>query len=170
MALATAIRYACRLPRRPHFGVAVLARPWLRVLEINRAANLNGWLRRLPRHSLVEYPAVDMMAMPFDDASFDLVVHSDTLEHVADPLLALRECRRVLRRRGALCYTVPIVVGRGSRSRQELPASHHGGGGDDLIVHTEFGADAWTWPLRAGFDRCEIVSVEYPAGLALVAR
>ena len=55
--------------------------------------------------------------------TYDLVVHSDTLEHVPDPVRALQECRRVLRPLGACCFTVPIVVGRLTRSHQpaQLP-------------------------------------------------
>ena len=37
-------------------------------------------------------------------------------------------------------------------------------------MQTEFGADAWTGLLRAGFTTCEIISYRYPAGLALVGR
>ena len=55
------------------------------MLEINEAGTLHPILRMLPRHRLVSYPEVDMTRLPFADRSFDLVVHSDTLEHVPDP-------------------------------------------------------------------------------------
>jgi hypothetical protein len=32
----------------------------------------------------------DMRAMPYADASFDVVIHSDTLEHVPGAVAALR--------------------------------------------------------------------------------
>ena len=57
----------------------------LRVLEINEAGTLHPVLRLLPGHRIASYPAVDMTHLPFGDGSFDLVVHSDTLEHVPDP-------------------------------------------------------------------------------------
>ena len=41
--------------------------------------------------------------------------------------------------------------------------------GEDFRVHTEFGADAWTWCLRAGFDAVTITAIEYPTALALTA-
>ena len=88
----------------------------LEVLEINPAGSLSPVLARLPRHRLANYPDLDMQAMPYPDESFDLVVHSDTLEHVPDRSRALSECRRVLRPTGALCFTVPIIVGRLTRS------------------------------------------------------
>lgn len=145
----------------------------LRMLELNEAGTLHDILTRMPGHRYGAYPDVDMMRLPYDDASFDVVIHSDTLEHVPDPGLGLRECRRVLAPDGAVVFTVPMIIGRLSRSRAGLPPSHHGAPGakDPLMrVHTEFGADAWTFLLDAGFSSCEVVPLVFPAGLALIGR
>jgi SAM-dependent methyltransferase len=145
----------------------------LRVLEINEAGTLHPVLRMLPRHRLVSYPDVDMSRLPFADGSFDLVVHSDTLEHLPDPGSGLRECRRVLDAGGAMALTVPTVLGRLTRSRAGLPASYHGAAGRNdphMLVHTEFGADVWVGVFEAGFTSCELVTFHYPAGLAIIAR
>jgi len=144
----------------------------LRVLEINEAGTLTQFLTALPHHILVRYPEAEIHRLPFPVGSFDLVCHSDTLEHVDDPIGALRECRRVLAPGGALAYTIPIVVGRLSRNREGLPASYHGTRGqeaDDLLVRTEYGADAWREPIEAGFSECRIVALAPPAAHALVA-
>jgi len=144
------------------------------LLELNEAGSLSQLLRTFGRYTFGAYPQVDMHALPYADASFDVVVHSDTLEHVRDPVHALGECRRVLRPGGALCYTVPIVVGRLSRDREGLRASYHGNpAGDateDFVVRTEFGADAWTFPMRAGFTDVTLHAVGYPASVAILAR
>jgi SAM-dependent methyltransferase len=143
----------------------------LAVLEINEAGMLTQFLRRLPHHTLIRYPDSDMTKLAFADKRFDVVVHSDTLEHVPDPVAGLRECRRVLERGGICAYTVPIVVDRLTRSRRRLPPSYHGTPANpgDHLVHTEYGADAWKHALLAGFGECRIVSKEYPAGQALIA-
>lgn len=143
----------------------------LRVLEINEAGGVAQFLARWPGHVFVKFPEVDMQRLPHADDAFDLVVHSDTLEHVPDPLQGLAECRRVLRVGGACVFAVPIIVGRLTRSRAGLAPSYHGNpeGGDGYLVHTEFGADAWTWPFAAGFSECRIVSLEHPAAHALIA-
>jgi SAM-dependent methyltransferase len=142
----------------------------LHVLEINEAGRLTPFLRRLAHHTLVKYPDVDMMALPFADGAFDLVVHSDTLEHVPDPVRGLEECRRVLRPGGYCAFTVPIVVARLTRSRDGLPPSYHGSPDNpvDCTVRTEYGADAWTHVMLAGFQECRIFSMEFPAAQALV--
>ncbi len=143
------------------------------VLELNEAGSLSSILRTMPRYTFGAYPEVDMRALPYPDSSFDLVVHSDTLEHVPNPVSALRECHRVLKVNGALCFTVPIIVGRMSRSREGLPKSFHGNEAqspDDFVVHTEFGADAWTYVSHAGFNKVEFHTVEFPAAIALLAR
>lgn len=45
-------------------------------------------------------------ALPFPDASFDVVLAQDILEHVHDPMRTLREIRRVLRPDGVALVTV----------------------------------------------------------------
>jgi SAM-dependent methyltransferase len=143
----------------------------LRVLEVNEAGQLTAHLARLPFRRLAKYPEVDLQALPFADGTFDLVVHSDTLEHVPESARALRECRRVLCSGGIVAYTVPIVVGRMTRRRDELPASFHGGPGDELPdyrVFTEYGADAWRELMEAGFREVRLNAREYPASLAMV--
>lgn len=147
--------------------------PRVDVLEINEAGQLTQFLRQLPRHTLGCYPEVDMQAMPYADETFDLVVHSDTLEHVPDPVRALAECRRVLRPGGECAFTVPVVVGRLSRSTVRGLRSWHGDAyerDEGLRVRTEFGADAWIVALKAGFSEVTLFALEYPAAMVHIAR
>ncbi|MQP64231.1 methyltransferase domain-containing protein [Niveispirillum sp. SYP-B3756] len=149
------------------------SKPPTRILELNEAGSLTPVLRHFPNHVLAKYPEVDIHKMPYADGSFDIVLHSDTLEHVENPVHGLKECRRVLSPGGALCYTVPIVVGRMSRNRAGLSGSYHGGSGvgaNDLLVHTEYGADAWTQVIEAGFSQVTLTAVDYPAAIAITAR
>jgi len=144
----------------------------LKVLELNEAGTLGPHLRKLPGHTFGAYPQVDMHALPYPDGTFDLVIHSDTLEHIENPAHGLRECARVLKTGGAICYTVPVIVGRLTRSRVGLSKSYHGNPaepGDDFVVHTEFGADFWTLPIQAGLSRVTIYTFEYPAAIAVSA-
>ena len=144
--------------------------PDLRVLEVNLAGQLTPWLRRLPGHRLVEHPDVDLQDLPYAGGSWDVVVHSDTLEHVPDPQRALESCRRVLAPRGALCFTVPVVGDRLSRRRDGLPPSYHGLESDPTyLVVTEYGADFWTQVLSAGFRSLALVAHSWPVAVGYIA-
>jgi SAM-dependent methyltransferase len=173
IALARAIMRFCNFDGTLTGFVEAGAAPDLRLLEINEAGTLHPILRLLPGHQLVSYPAVDITSLPFPSNSFDLVVHSDTLEHVADPMRGLEQCRRVLGAHGALAFTVPIIVGRLTRSRLRLHPSYHGHEGcvdPGMLVHSEFGADVWAFVIRAGFSSCEFIPLHFPSGLAILAR
>jgi SAM-dependent methyltransferase len=144
----------------------------LRVLEINHAGNLTSYLSKFKRHTLLNYPEGDMMNLGYENETWDLIVHSQTLEHVPDPMVGLRETLRILRPGGACIFTIPIIVGRMSRSREALNHSFHGDPKNataDYRGVSEFGADAWTFVISAGFESCRIHSIDYPAGIAMEA-
>jgi SAM-dependent methyltransferase len=171
IALAEAIMAACDADGTLRDFVASGRVATLRLLEINEAGTLSSTLRRLPGHVFGAYPALDMQAMHFADGSFDLIVHSDTLEHVPDPARALAECARVLVPDGALCFTIPLIPGRMSVSRAGLPPIFHGDPStptDDLLVHTDYGADAWHRLHQAGF--AAVTLSRFDDGLAITAR
>jgi SAM-dependent methyltransferase len=144
----------------------------LRILEINEAFTLTQFLKEIPGHLIVEYPNVDMMSLPFEANHFDLILHSETLEHVEHPIRGLSECLRVLKPGGFCAFTIPIIIDRLTRSRAGLPPSYHGSPENppDNLVHTEYGADAWKHVIQAGFEECRIFSMDFPAAHALVGK
>jgi SAM-dependent methyltransferase len=144
----------------------------LSVLEINPAKNLSPFLQVLPKHALHSFPQIDMQRMTFPDSSIDVIIHSDTLEHVPDSKAALKESRRVLKFGGHLFYTVPIVIGRLTRTRRGLPPSYHGMPGknrEDCLVQTEYGAEFWCEIFEAGFRQITLTSLIFPASVAIHA-
>ena len=92
----------------------------------------------------------DITELTFDDQTFDLAIHSETLEHVDDFSKGLQEVRRVLRPGGFQVYTVPLLHHRPTRRRARLrtdgsvehllPPSFHGLEQEDLVFH-EFGGE-----------------------------
>jgi SAM-dependent methyltransferase len=152
---------------RNHSGIRQLT-----VVEINPAKNLSRFLQALPKHALHSYPQLDMQRMSFADSSIDVIIHSDTLEHVPDSKAALRESRRILKPGGHLFYTVPIVIGRLTRTRGGLPPSYHGMPGakrEDCAVQTEYGADFWCEIFDAGFRELSLTSLIFPVSVAIHA-
>ena len=105
----------------------------------------------------------DLTRLTFPDAAFDLVITSETLEHVADLAAALAEIRRVLAPGGRHVCTVPLLPGvptTFSRARLDetgarvdlAPPIFHPGGDVGYPVFTEFGADFPAIVRAAGFD------------------
>jgi len=142
----------------------------LKILEINEAGCITSVLSRMKNHMLIKYPEYDIENLPFESNVFDLVLHSDTLEHVNNPVQGLTECKRILKQGGACIYTVPIIVDRLSRTRHGLKASFHGNISSKesgLMVQTEFGSDFWKYPLLAGFSSVRVHAFEYPAALSI---
>lgn len=143
----------------------------LDVAEINACGSLHPWIAAHPRLAYSEYRArppirrEDLMSLSYKDESFDLVLTSETLEHVPDVDRALSEIWRVLRPGGVHVFTVPVIWDRAaSRKCAEMgmdgvvrnlrPPSYHGlpdETGSDMLVFVEFGADIVDRLASAGF-------------------
>lgn len=123
--------------------------PELRILHLNQTNGLSPALESLGSVTETIYRPdrllgsqidgkfnEDMCRMTFQDDLFDLVVHSETLEHLSDYDRALDEVRRVLKPGGIQVYTIPLIFSRATRQRMardasgrlvsHLPPSFHG--------------------------------------------
>jgi SAM-dependent methyltransferase len=60
-----------------------------------------------PSSSRWQLASADVTALPFGDASFDLVICSEVLEHIPDHKRAIGELNRVIRPGGQLAVSVP---------------------------------------------------------------
>ena len=152
----------------------------LRVAEINRIDGVHGMLGRLPHHAFSDYSpgaapgevvgdirSEDLTQLTYPDASFDLVLTSETLEHVPDLDAALREIHRILVPGGRHVFTIPLMPGVPKTYRRAVVRSDgaiehfaapisHPGGDSGALVFTEFGADVPDILKDAGFD-CELM-------------
>ena len=73
------------------------------------------------RYTTLDYES-DITSIPVADASFDVVLCTEVLEHVPEPIAAVRELARILRSGGRLFLTAPL----GSWLHQE-PYHFYGG-------------------------------------------
>lgn len=128
------------------------------VAEINSCGVLHSTLAAMPKLKYSEYgsknkavPDEDLMDLSYADGSLDLVLTSDSLEHVPNPSRALQEIHRVLKPNGAHIFTVPMRLNHNTVERTVLTAegkpkyvkhqSYHGSGEPDYLVWNEFGTD-----------------------------
>jgi SAM-dependent methyltransferase len=64
----------------------------------------------------------DITSIPVEDSSFDVVLCTEVLEHVPEPILALKELVRIVRPGGRLLLTAPLGSGL-----HQLPFYFYGG-------------------------------------------
>lgn len=148
----------------------------LRIAEINRVDGLHDCLSNLARFHPSEYvpnarPGAyvsgvrneSLMGLTYEDARFDLVLTSETLEHIPDLSRALAEIRRVLVPGGLHVFTAPVSPNvdrtfprarlRPDGSFEELAREiRHPGGDVGYPVFTELGLDFPEILERAGFE------------------
>jgi ubiquinone/menaquinone biosynthesis C-methylase UbiE len=73
--------------------------------------NENMMRHALQQHRLAEYHArSDLADTRLPDKSFDIIIMSETLEHLLDPPRVLAEVRRILKDDGVFLITVPYDI------------------------------------------------------------
>jgi SAM-dependent methyltransferase len=111
----------------------------------------------------------DLQRLSFEAESFDVVISSETMEHVRRPWQGFREVHRVLKQGGCYVFTVPFRNDRLTRPRVDTTGDHdvflmekvyHQDPyrTEDSLVYTEFGADLPQLLRPIGFDT-ELVPV-----------
>jgi ubiquinone/menaquinone biosynthesis C-methylase UbiE len=110
--------------------------------ETQDFAQYDGYKGPEGQYSKIDYVS-DITEIPVDDATFDVILCTEVLEHVPRPVEALREMVRITKPGGRLFLTAPL----GSGIHQE-PYHFYGGYSDYWYRKflTEFG--------------CEVVSIE----------
>ena len=110
---------------------------------------------------------LDMQGMSFADSSIDVIIHSDTLEHVPDSKAALKECHaRFEAGRPFVLYCADCcrpLDPDAARIATEL-SREPGVNRDDCIVQTEYGADFWCEIFDAGFREVTLTSLIFQLG------
>lgn len=90
---------------------SALNTPNTKVLSISDSQNLASIIG-LSNADILNacYPEYDILSLPFQDESFDVVVSDQVLEHIkGDPQIAINETRRVLRKGGIAVHTTCFI-------------------------------------------------------------
>jgi SAM-dependent methyltransferase len=125
----------------------------LAVCELNKCHELHHTLTGLQNLTYAEYGTrtqQNMEKMTYQSDTFDLFLHSETLEHVNDAARAADECRRVIKPDGLVLFTTPVIWNRKTRRRANadgdaihhfLEPSYHDRRTADYLVFYEYGRD-----------------------------
>lgn len=144
----------------------------LSVAEINSCGKLHNILSDVPNIAYSEYPPArilpriyffikrvrkeDITNLSYPDKSFDLVLHSEVLEHVPNVDKAISECRRILNPKGICLFTAPLIPKRHTKQcavfdkktgeilHLKTPSFHGLDDRADNMVWWEFGHDFLT--------------------------
>jgi GT2 family glycosyltransferase/2-polyprenyl-3-methyl-5-hydroxy-6-metoxy-1,4-benzoquinol methylase len=137
----------------------------LKIAEINACGALHSYLKDHPHLAYSEWLSdtkpgevhdgvrcEDLQCLTYPDNSFDIILSSETLEHVPDPDRAWREINRTLKCGGYHVFTIPVVPSqRQTIQRAQLvegvrkdvlePAYHGAWSEENVFVYTDFGMD-----------------------------
>ncbi|HER44123.1 MAG TPA: SAM-dependent methyltransferase [Candidatus Eisenbacteria bacterium] len=113
---------------RRAFGEFELVNAELSLQMLKASTKLN------PREMHVQ---TSLHELPFAGSSFDAVMSLETLEHVPDPLLFLREVRRVLTPNGVLVMSLPPSAAEWTSTVNNILKFHHGEGPHRFLAPSE---------------------------------
>ena len=104
------------------YGTYLLSRAGDRCDGVDLSAQAVEFSRKLYGRENCRFTQASVLELPFEDASFDLAVSFETLEHLPreQQLVFVKELRRVLKAGGKLVLSAPVSSGGAAR-----PAHNH---------------------------------------------
>jgi ubiquinone biosynthesis O-methyltransferase len=139
------------------YGAAELARVAGRVTGVDIAADAIEYAREHYPAANIRFEQASATALPFDDASFDLVVAFEVIEHLEDWRGFLAEACRVLTPSGQLIVSTP--------NRLYYTESRGAHGANPFHVH-EFDFTEFTAELKAVFPHVSMFLENHVEGVA----
>jgi len=171
-------------------GIRALPLEKLSIAEINSCGSMHKWISNFGNVSYSEFNPIDksirhedILSLTYSSESFDIVLHSDTLEHVSDIDRALVEIWRILKPGGVSIFSIPIVrdgrptiarvsLQNGELLHNKLP-SYHGGSYQttcQYLVCYEFGEDFIPRLKNHGFHVTLIEGAGNPLAVTFIAQ
>lgn len=108
--------------------------PEINIVPAIRAKNPARYVRCDLYPRTPDEQKIDMLDIPYQDESFDIVIANHILEHVPDVIVALRELHRVLKKGGLAILQTPF-------SRKLINTLHDPGINDDFSRSQAYGQD-----------------------------
>lgn len=120
----------------------------LSLIDKNPVTTIKNIIKKI----VYQYKHEDITKLTYADNTFDLVLHSETLEHIISAEKAIKETKRILKPGGYCLFTVPIIPERRSVQRADYgktgnlinlqdPSYHGFNNRTDYLVCWEFGRD-----------------------------
>jgi len=171
-------------------GIRALPLENISIAEINSCGSMHKWISNFGNVSYSEFNPIDksirhedILALSYASESFNIVLHSDTLEHVFDIDRALIEIWRILKPGGVSIFSIPIVrdgrptiarvsLQNGELLHNKLP-SYHGGSYQttrQYLVCYEFGEDFIPRLKNHGFQVTLIEGAGNPMAVTFIAQ
>jgi 2-polyprenyl-3-methyl-5-hydroxy-6-metoxy-1,4-benzoquinol methylase/glycosyltransferase involved in cell wall biosynthesis len=168
----------------------------LKIAEINACGALHAYLKDHPNLCYSEWwvphanpgevhdgvQCEDLQCLTYPDNYFDIILTSETLEHVPEPDKAWHEIYRTLKGGGYHIFTIPVIpwqrqtfqrarVVNGLREDLVQPAYHGASVEENMFVYTDFGMDVVEKLNKMGLNtEVFYVSPEVDLDVAMVFR
>jgi SAM-dependent methyltransferase len=122
------------------YGTVFLAEAARRVVGVDLSEEAIAYARRRYAAPNVEFVVGDLLALPADEDSFDVVCAFETIEHLPDPERFVAEADRVLRRGGTLFVSTPRAERTNERPENPFHEREFSAADLEALLRTRFRA------------------------------